>query len=841
MNIFLKTFSICICLFFSQQLLYTQSIDFTEKNFPNRQAGLKYALEQIKKGDYFMLRGPVYYSQALQFYLEAAAFNPNNAELNYLIGYCYLNLSVDKLRALPYLERAIDLDPINLKQEYVYALGQAYQYSLEFDKAIEQYKKHIAMLNEDKDKRLIVRSNKKIYECESGKILVKKPVRVRIDNLGPKVNSKFPDYAPVVNAEETKLMFTSRRDETTGRLVDPLDSLWFEDIYISYKVDGEWADAKNIGSPINTSDHDATINLTPDGKKLIMYRTDNGGDLFESTQSGISWSKPRNLKEINTKEYENHASYSPDGKRIYFISNRKDTAAAGGKDIYYADIDEKGNIGKVMNIGKHINTGYDEDGVFCHPDGKTLYYSSKGHNSMGGFDIFKSILLPDGQWSAPENLGYPINTPDDDVFFVMSPDSKRAYFASYREEGYGDKDIYLMHILDEAEIMASLQFSITDTFRGKLLNAVVEIKDAQTGEQIALRNSGDNNGEVLINLPVGKTYNVKVSSDKYAPYEEALNLPFSAGAQIVARNVQLSVDNKAHLRAYVNDANTKIPIRAQIDIIDPGTGEYIKSFYSMKMAGTLRTSVDPGRDYVIRVKSPGYQLLYDTVDVSLNLKGDTLKKSYELNALDRNIKTILKGVIIDANTKKPVVADIEIKELEGFPVFTYQLEDGKYDAVVFGGAIYEINVSADGYLNYSEILPIPFSESDQEITRNIEMMQLANGSKVVLRNIFFDFDKTTFRPATYDALQTLVKTMNKYPAIKVEISGHTDNVGAMAYNQRLSEGRAKVVVDFLIKNGIDSRRLTFKGYNFNQPIATNETPIGRQLNRRTELKIISVK
>lgn len=837
----IQLFLVFSSFLFSHSLIGQSNVEFTEKNFPNRQAGLKYALEQYKKGDYFLLRGTVYFPQALEHYLQAASFNPDNAELNYLIGFCYLNLSKDKLRAVPYLERAIDLDPVNMKPEYVYALGQAYQYSLEFDKAIEYYKKHLSMLSVEKDNKLIVRSEKKITECESGKILVKKPVRVRIDNLGPKINSRFPDYSPVVSADENKILFTSRREETTGKMVDPQDSLWFEDVYVSYKVDGEWATAKNIGSPINTNDHDATINLSPDGKKLLLYRTDNGGDLFESKQSGISWSNPRNLKEINTKYYENHASYAPDSSRIYFISNRKDTSNVGGKDIYYADIDAKGKIGNAVNIGKHINTAYDEDGIFCHPDGKTIYYSSKGHNSMGGFDIFKSTLLKNGEWSTPINLGYPINTPDDDVFFVLSADSKRAYFASHREEGYGDKDIYVMNILEESENLASLQFSITDTFRGKLLNAVVEIRDAATDEQVALRNSGDNNGEVLINVPVGKIYKVKISSDRYAPFEEELNIPFAAGSQIVSRKVELSIDNKTHFNANVIDAQTKVPIRTQIDFLDPATGEYINTSFSTKTLGKVNTMIEPGRDYILRIKSPGYRMIHDSLTVYLSSKGENLIKEYALQPLDRKIKTILKGKITDANTKKPLLADIEIKELDGFPLLTYQFPEGGYDAVVFGGAIYEINVKVEGYLNYSEILPIPYADHDQEITRNIEMIQMINGSKVVLRNIFFDFDKTTFRPATFDALQVLLSTLKKYPTMQVEISGHTDNVGKKEYNQQLSEGRAKVVVDYLVKNGIDPSRLSFMGYNFSQPIASNETEIGRQLNRRTELKIISIK
>src|SRR5690606_27290335 len=148
------------------------------------------------------------------------------------------------------------------------------------------------------------------------------------------------DYAPVLSADENKLLFTSRRDETTGKMVDPVDSLFFEDIYITYRIDGEWAPAKNIGKPINKDEHDATVNLSGDGKKLLIYRTTNGGDLYEATQDGIVWSNPRPLKEINTKGYENHATYSADGKYLFFVSDRNDSTALGGKDIYIADVAE---------------------------------------------------------------------------------------------------------------------------------------------------------------------------------------------------------------------------------------------------------------------------------------------------------------------------------------------------------------------------------------------------------------------------------------------------------------------------------------------------------------------
>ncbi|QNP50731.1 PD40 domain-containing protein [Hymenobacter qilianensis] len=262
----------------------------------------------------------------------------------------------------------------------------------------------------------------------------KKPVRAFIDNAGPSINSPYADYSPVISADESVLMFTSRRDNSTGEQTDPETGGFFEDIYQSTRTGQKWTVARNLKEPINTDGHDATVGLAPDGQRMLVYVEDNGGDLHEANLRGAEWRKPQRLgARINSKGHESSAAYTPDGRSLYFVSDKE--GGLGSRDIYKVELEGRG---PALNLGSVINTPYGEEGVFLHPDGKTMYFSSEGHNSMGGYDIFKSVF-ENGKWSAPENLGWPINTPDDDVFFVISASGRHGYYSSFREEGLGAK------------------------------------------------------------------------------------------------------------------------------------------------------------------------------------------------------------------------------------------------------------------------------------------------------------------------------------------------------------------------------------------------------------------
>jgi outer membrane protein OmpA-like peptidoglycan-associated protein/tetratricopeptide (TPR) repeat protein len=832
------TFLCFIFIYINLSLTHAQiaNVEFREKNFPGNEAEFKSAFEALQQGDYYFLRGSVYYDKAVSFYLTAQKFNPNNADLNYQIGLCYLGMQTNRLKALPYLEKARNLNQ-QMGNEFLFSLGLAYHYNLDFDKAIQVYEAYKKTAVGSGDNVKISKAAKAIQECNFGKELVKKPIKVRIDNLGPNINSRFPDYAPVITTDENKLIFTSRREGTTGGMVDDIDSLFFEDIYISYKIENEWAPAKNIGAPINKDDHDASVNLSSDGKKLLIYRTDNGGDIFECSLEGIEWSEPEALKKINTKGYENHATYSSDGTQFYFTAIRNDSSGLGSKDIYVADVDGEGNMKNIRNAGPSINTLYDEDGVFCHPDGKTLYFSSKGHSSMGGFDIFKT-KLENGNWSLPENIGYPINSPEDDIFFIISKDEKRAYFSSYREEGFGDKDIYMMTFMQDAEMLSSLQFSVKDSLEELLLDANIKIKDLATGEIVTERKI--DKGETIANLMVGKSYEIIVSANKYAPYTEVIELPIEAGSQIVFRNIELSKDKQATVSGILTDKSSVIPISGEIQFLDDATREVVKTTFANKQ-GSYSLDLPTGKKYVVNVKSSGYAYYEESYSIPSESKGLELKKDFSLIKLDRTLMSVLKGRIYDAATGDTIVdVSIKMNEYGGQPVLFYQ-KNGRYDCIVFNGASHTIVVSKEGYLSYTQDINIPFVKDKLEIIKDIPLIRAEKGAKTVLSNIFFDFNKSTLRPSSYKSINTLLSTLKRYPTMVIEISGHTDNVGSAKYNQKLSDNRSKVVKDYLVRNGIDASRLAAVGKSFREPIATNETNEGRQLNRRTEIKIIRMK
>lgn len=821
--------------------LYSQvNIPFEEAFFQGKSAELQAAKAKIKEGDRFYMKGTAYFDKALEQYLQAMAFNPNNAELNFLVGNCYVNLSQNKLKSIPYLERAIQLSPTIVK-EYHQAMAKAYHYSLSFDKAIKHYDQYIELIkNNPKLADEVKATEKRIVECESGMKLLRKPVRVRIDNLGSGVNSKFPEYAPVIDETEQKLLFTSRREGSIGGFVDPIDSLWMEDVYITFKVDDIWQKAKNLGKPINTNDHDASVNLSPDGNKLLIYRVNNGGDLLESKLDNrkVAWSDPKSLEFINSKFYENHATYSPDGSRIYFISNRPDDNF-GGKDIYYVENNGGESWGPATNLGKTINTPYDEDGLYMHPDGKTLYFCSKGHNSMGGFDIFYSVL-ENGEWTAPVNMGYPINSPDDDLYFVISKDKKRAYFSSYREEGYGDKDIYVMNFLDETELMVSIQALITGEDQEKLNDALVEIRDVESGKVIAKASTKDLNGEVLFNLPAGKKYELTVTSGQYVAFSELLDIPYSAGDQIMTRAIQLSRDKRITLSGFVFDESTLIQMDGRIEFIDAETGEWIAEAYANpKNNYQFKAQLPNGRKLLASVYASGYSKSSQSIDLSDALPGSEITKSFGLRKVNRNMPSMLDLAIVDAKTGKPLLNPvIKIQEVDGEPTLVYKKNAG-YDCVIYPGQHVKITVSADDYMTYEEFFDVPYSNEKIKINRTIKMAKLTTGSKIVIRNIFFDFNKSTLRPNSFEALSHLKTTLNRYGSIKVELTGHTDNVGNLDFNQKLSENRAKVVYEYLLRNGIDSKRISYSGKAFTEPIAPNDTDENRQLNRRTELYILA--
>ncbi len=408
------------------------------------------------------------YNQAAVEWKELLDKSPENANLNWKVGEAYMHSYNEKAKALPYLEKAAEnrskgygglttagYDPFDPKEKNAppvvdYWLGKAYHLDSQFDKADEAYRKFIAETDDRNDfKPMAVHG---LEETANARKLMADPKKYIISNIGPVINSEYPDFSPVISVDGNALFFTTRRirpDSSNLGIIDMVAGLPFENIYVSYKDrKGVWQTPEplNINPAVG---HLATVNVSADGQTLIIYKDDNGdGNLYESKLVGELWSDPVKMgSDINTKSWETHGALSGDGNTFYFVSNRP--GGYGGRDIYRVVKLPNGEWSKAQNLGGTINTKYEEDGVFIHPNGRTMYFSSTGHDNMGGFDIFSSEQQADGTWSTPVNIGYPLNTVDDDVFFVTTADGKRGYFSSDKIGGYGEKDIYFVDFPDE--------------------------------------------------------------------------------------------------------------------------------------------------------------------------------------------------------------------------------------------------------------------------------------------------------------------------------------------------------------------------------------------------------
>lgn len=455
------------------------------------------------------------YQEALPILDSLKTINPENYNLDFLIGKCHVHNIYDKEKAIPYLERAVKFTSTEYKNAYktqtapeqtYYYLANAYLLNYQLDKAI-------SMVDEaekkSKDENLIDQCAQIKRYAQNAKDIMLMPIQIELELLNDKINSEQDDYSALINADETVIVFTSRREGSVGGLKTD-EGKYYEDIYISYKKNGEWTLVENMGTNINTERHDACVALSPDGTTLMLYRDDYGiGNLYISYKDSLGWSVAEKLSQnINSKYNESHASFSHDGQTLYFVSNIKE--GYGGKDIYFSKKLPDGQWGYPQNIGNHINTELDEDGIFIHPDGQKMYFSSKGHKSMGGYDIFSCELIGDSLWSEPKNMGYPINTTDNDMFAVFSADNKRAYYSANKKEGKGGFDIYKMNLMSLPERNNTIVKGHIRSVDGQIISDKT-LKVSHKNGQVLGKYKANKDGLYTIVVKQGQTYNLKIS------------------------------------------------------------------------------------------------------------------------------------------------------------------------------------------------------------------------------------------------------------------------------------------------------------------------------------------
>ena len=547
-------FFLLLAFFFLPTESFAQKI----KKSPELKKHLKFAEESIE----FDL-----YQQAIDVLLEVEEEGQNFDDWNFLVGYAYQHaLYLNKSKSLYYFERVKDRE---MYYEIDFYIAKALHLNHRFEDAYKLFDKFLREF-EELDEETVEVVNKYKSHCVVGQKLMRDSLDLLIVNLGEKVNTKYTEIVPILSADESMMVITSRREGGKGEEIDELSGLYYEDVYITHRDDeGEWQNVKAISDNINTAHHDAAVGLSPDGKTLFLYHADgkigkngeSGGDLYKSEWNGIDWTNPEPLPgEINSGFSETHASMTADGQSIYFTSTRKDKGAIGGQDIYVAHLQTDGTWGNVQNLGPNINSEHDEEGPFVHPNGKVLYFSSKGHEGMGGYDIFYSEWNEMTQsWGKAKNIGYPINTADHDVFYVISADGERGYFSSIRNDSYGGPDIYMAMIPSKTINLIAVNGEVRDADADNLIEAEIKVVDNNTGEVV--QNLKAEGGKYLFYLDPNRNYGFRVMQDGYLFHSENIFIPEQTDYIEISETIALQKigDQKRELlsNVFLKDKNLK--------------------------------------------------------------------------------------------------------------------------------------------------------------------------------------------------------------------------------------------------------------------------------------------
>ncbi len=490
--------------------------------------------------------------QAIVEWKKALELDPNNGNVNYKIGYCLLQTSNAKADALSYLEVAVDkkvsknydpFDPLERKApvDALYYLGIAQHINYKLDESIASFTKLKKSLN--KKHRLVSLADQGLAYCEEAKRQVANPKNFVISNLGPVINGPDNDFSPVLALDESSLFFTSRRlrpDSSNSRILNAETGEFRDDIYASYRTEtDEWGAPELLN--LNSDEHDATISVSPDGQTLFLYRDSLGdGRILYSKLIGEIWSDPAKLgSDINSEFWETHCTVTADENTLYFVSDRP--GGLGGRDIYRCVKLPDGTWSRALNAGPTINTALDEDSPFLTPDGKGMYFASQGHSSMGGFDLFYTKLGADGEWSRPENMGYPLNSVDDDVFFQPMADGRRAYYSSERDGGFGKKDIYLVELPEEgnqSNLAVLKGYIIGEDGKDLPEDLKIVVTNNRTGEVMEYRPRKRDGGYLAILNPC-TSYHVDYLKGKEKIKQDDINVPCESAFQELEREVYL--------------------------------------------------------------------------------------------------------------------------------------------------------------------------------------------------------------------------------------------------------------------------------------------------------------
>lgn len=465
------------------------------------------------------------YIDALDKFKQLYEYKPSDLYYKLMTGICYTYSPTEKAKSIEIIEQVKITNPeYNLVNYY---LAKAYAVNYQFDKALELFNMYLTRsIPEEAEEQAT--AQKMIQNCKNAIEILSDTIKENvIENVNAPINSQYSEYVPVISADESVMIFTYRGIKSKGaeKLPASMNSeSYTEDVYISYNKNGEWTEPESIGDNINSEGHDAAIALSVDGQTLFIYKSENNnnGDIYVSKLQGKNWSKPTPLKgDVNKKDsWEGSVTLSANGKVLYFASDRD--GGLGGRDLYKAELQNDDTWGNIQNLGAKINTNFNDDAPFIHPDNKTLYFSSEGHTSIGGYDIFYSKLDEFSSFESPTNIGFPINTINDDRYFVLAADGKTGYYSGSGEKSIGEQDIFrIITGKVEKPVLALLLGKVY--FNDVPVGSIMSLFKGEYVELEGMFKSNDETGKYVMALTPGR-YGIEVELPSGEIASDSINL-----------------------------------------------------------------------------------------------------------------------------------------------------------------------------------------------------------------------------------------------------------------------------------------------------------------------------
>lgn len=845
---------------------------------------LRKARKELSKGNY---------TEAKKLYGELLAVAPDNPDYQFETGLTYYNSNVEKEKSVQYFENALKNSKQDTIAEIYYYLGRSYHYSGHFEKAIKAYNDFKDFIVSNDDGVVLNRDVDRYIEMCNNAIMYRNSINkdVTVENMKEQINSRGSEYASVVNKDETLMIYTARKESNTGDRFYH-DNKEYEDIYISVKEGDSWSfstkfDSSNvyISKDINSKFHDAAIAFNEAEDKLYIYRK-NHVWVSEKKDDG-KWSAPEKMnKNVNSGTHEPSVFLTKDEQTLY-VTSTDNEAGVGGRDIFVSKKNEDGTWGELELLPGNINTIYDEDAPFLSDDGKTMYFASNGHATMGGYDIFKTELQEDGTWSDPVNLGAPINSPGDDIYYLVDDEGISGYLSSSRMGGFGDMDIY--HLLLECKSIENTEI------KGLLLagspafpigNKII-VKDAE-GNLVNSFDVDPETGRYLMILKPEESYTMEIETvDKFKTpvrnHKQEFTVPkqcdpYPLYQEIVINRSKDEENKKVTQTALFQNAffNLEDSVRNIYNIVNDGSElkELPLDSNQLNIAGNIRfndaLSVEEGvRVYLVndnkqivrQVETDEngnfvFRNLDQEMTYSVFIDEEDLKTQYYgVSSTNNQNGIIVKGDVNyvyphtnktqDADSLLVLLSDGDKKtvnftntdsngnwSLDNLPTDPTVVEALKSDNEPLS---YQMNNNELDYAISAFIKTIDTNNTDLSYTEYLDIIEWdwkndttggGGTDGIAFENIYFDFDKYFLRDKSKQILDKIFNYMNENPEVTIAMDGHTDWFGTDAYNVVLSKNRSTSAMNYLIKRGIDKDRISIRWHGESQPAVPNANPDG---------------